>query len=125
MTNAWQAEAPKLTADTSMVTPAKPTHRSRVTNGSSLFADVDGRTARARRLRDVLDELLAEIGDASEAQQSLARRAASLSVWCEEQEAALARGEAVDVAALVTAGNSVRRLLRDLGIKRPQTGARP
>ena len=69
-------------------------------------------------MRDILDEILAEIGDASEAQQALARRAASLSAWSEEQEAALARGENVNAGALVTTSNAIRRLLADLGVTR-------
>jgi hypothetical protein len=102
--------------DRSALAAAKPSHRSRISNGSALFAGVDGRTAGARRVRDVLDGLLAEVGDASESQQSLARRAATLSVWCEGQEAAMARGEPVDMSQLTTSSNALRRVLSDLGL---------
>lgn len=70
----------------------------------------------------MLDGILAEVGDATEAQQSLAKRAATLSVWCESQEAALARGEAVSVRELTTTGNAVRRMLADLGLTRGRRG---
>src|SRR5436190_1910223 len=104
--------------DRSALAPTKPTHRSSVSNGTTLFAGVDGRTTQARRVRDVLDEILTEVGDATQSQQALARRTASLCVWAETQEAALARGETVDVRALTTTANTIRRLLADLGTTR-------
>jgi hypothetical protein len=102
--------------DRSALAATKATHRSRVTNGSRLFIDVDGRTASARRVRDLLDEFLSQVGDATASQQSLARRAATLCAWAEGQEGALARGEPVNVRELTTAANTIRRLLSDLGI---------
>jgi hypothetical protein len=105
-----------LSATTETIAATKPPHRSRVTNGSALFADVDGRTAAARRNRDVLDDILTQVGDATASQLILTRRAAALSVGAEGQEAAIARGEPVNVGELTTAANTTRRLLSDLGI---------
>ena len=62
---------------------AKPEARSRVSNGKDLFLDgVDGRSAIARRYRDILAQLTSDIGgDPSEAQHIIIRRATQLAVW--------------------------------------------
>ena len=44
----------------------------------------------------------------------LAHRASALTAWCEEREAAMSRGEPIDMPAFVTSANSLRRLLSDL-----------
>ncbi len=97
-----------------------PTTRSAVTNGSRLFVEgLDGRSALARRYRDLVAEFTSDIGgDPSEAQKQLIRRAASLSTWCEAQEVHLANGEDVDIGPLTTAANSLRRILQDIGFER-------
>src|SRR5262245_11379694 len=90
----------------------KPRARARVTNGSQLLDGVDGRSAAARRYRDVLAQLVADLGgDPTEAQSIIARRAATLAVWCEGEEAAMANGEEADIATFTTACNALRRLL--------------
>lgn len=97
----------------------KPNARSRVGNGSALLAGVDGRSGVFRRYRDILSQLVSDMGgDPSEAQAQIARRAASLAVWCEERDAAAANGEPLDIAAYTTASNALRRLLGDLGLER-------
>ena len=67
--------------------------RSRVSNGSALFLDgVDGRSALARRYRDIIKQLVSDLGgDPSEAQSLIVRRASTLAVWCEQAEAEMAR----------------------------------
>jgi hypothetical protein len=98
----------------------KPEGRSRISNGSATFLDgVDGRSALARRWRDIALQLTADIGgDPSEAQSLIARRAATLGVWCEQCEAGLAAGGELDIVAFTTATNALRRLLADLGLER-------
>jgi hypothetical protein len=67
--------------------------RSKVSNGKALWAGVDGRSVWARRQRDILGEIVNDLGGSdmlSEAQRQLARRAAALSVACERIEAVLA-----------------------------------
>ena len=69
-----------------------PRTRSRVTNGRALFINGHATTAAARRLADILGEVVSDLGGAenlSEGQRQLARRAASLSVACEKLEAQL------------------------------------
>lgn len=103
----------------SAVTQAKPTGRSRIGNGKALLPDVDGRSAAMRRYKEILAQLTADMGgDPSEAQTMIARRAATLAVWCESAEADMARGAAFDIASFTTAANSLRRLLADLGLER-------
>ena len=96
------------------------TQRTRVGNRRQLFLDdVDERGTIARRFREVYAQIIADIGgDPSEAQTQIARRASALAVWCESNEAELAKGAELDIAAFTTAANSLRRLLADLGIER-------
>jgi hypothetical protein len=111
---------PKMPAETNTLARIKPEARSRISNGSATFLPgTDGRSALARRWRDIASQLTADIGgDPSEAQSLIARRAATLGVWCEQCEAALAQGRALDIVAFTTATNSLRRLLADLGLER-------
>jgi hypothetical protein len=93
--------------------------RSRVGNGSAVLAGVDGRSAAMRRYKEILGQLVSDLGgDPSEAQTQIARRAATLAVWAEQEEAALANGGQLDIAAFTTAANTLRRLLSDLGLER-------
>jgi hypothetical protein len=65
------------------------TSRSRVTNGKALFITGKATSAYARRLADILAEIVSDLGGAdqlSEAERQLARRAASLSVAAERLE---------------------------------------
>jgi hypothetical protein len=111
---------PKMPAESTTVARPKPEGRSRISNGSATFLPgTDGRSALARRWRDIAQALTADIGgDPSEAQSLIARRAATLGVWCEQSEAALAGGGDLDIVAFTTATNALRRLLVDLGLER-------
>src|ERR1700687_1264278 len=93
--------------------------RSRVSNGSAVLDGVDGRSGAARRYRDIVGELIRDMGgDPSGAQSAIARRAAALCVSCEQAEAELVAGGVLDLAEFTTAANSLRRLLADLGLER-------
>ena len=64
-------------------------------------------------------QLISDIGgDPSEAQSLIARRAATLAVWCEQEEAVLASGKPLNIGEYATATNTLRRLLLDLGLER-------
>lgn len=101
-----------------------PTTRSRVTNGNAVLPGVDGRSAWVRRLRDLMALHIADLGgdDAvSEAERSIVRRVATLTVELERMEAEFAEdggasGNALDLYQR-TAGN-LRRLLESLGLQR-------
>ncbi|MFC7699638.1 hypothetical protein ACFQX9_23420 [Bradyrhizobium sp. GCM10028915] len=84
-----------------------------------MLEGVDGRSAPARRYRDVLAELISDLGgDPSGAQSAIARRASALCVVCEQAEAEMVAGGVLDLAEFTTAANSLRRLLSDLGLER-------
>ncbi|MER9080610.1 hypothetical protein [Mesorhizobium sp. M0895] len=97
--------------------------RSRVTNGSKLGADMDGRTIWARRLLDLIELYSSDVGPAesiSQMKRSLIRRAACLTVELERAEAGFARLGQADADALnayQTTANSLRRLIESLSIK--------
>jgi hypothetical protein len=100
-----------------------PTLRSRVTNGKTLFVQGgDGRGAWARRLRDVVELHVSDLGGAdncSQAERSIIRRIATLTVELERIEARFAVGEGDGDLDLYqrTAGN-LRRLLESIGLQR-------
>ena len=81
---------------------------------------VDGRTAPARRYRDLYQQFVQRHRGRSEcrARTAIARRAAQLCVVLEQSEANYLRGGGVDIGEYTTASNAMRRLLADLGIKR-------
>jgi hypothetical protein len=100
-------------------------HGSRITNGKTLLPGVDGRNTWARRLRDLIQLHLSDLGgedNASEAEKNLVRRACALTVELELLESKFA---AVNNGALPkdldlygrTAGN-LRRILETLGMTR-------
>lgn len=106
--------------------PMKPEARTRVGNGSAVLPGVDGRSIIARRYREILEALVSDMGgDPSEAQQQIARRAATIAIDCEQQDAAAARGEPLDVKTYTTASNSLRRLLESLGLERRARNVTP
>ena len=45
--------------------PRKASARSRVSNGADILPDVDGRSAVARRYRDIAAQIIADMGGAS------------------------------------------------------------
>jgi len=111
--------------------PRNSKARSRVTNGKSLFPRVvDQRSLYYRRFRDVIDLLSADLGaDLSTAEQSIVRTAATHMVALEQLELqfALAEGKtkAEDLMLYQTLSNSLRRLLKELGIKRKPRDVSP
>jgi hypothetical protein len=95
--------------------------RSRITNGALLFGD--GRGPWQRRARDLWSAHLSDLGgpDAvSEAERSIARRAAVLTVECERMELAFAADDATPEALDLyqRTANSLRRMLESLGLQR-------
>jgi hypothetical protein len=57
---------------------------------------IDGRSAIARRFRDILKGLLTEFDVTTEADQALVKQAAFLSILSEQLQAKLVRGELAD-----------------------------
>ncbi|MER9411448.1 hypothetical protein [Mesorhizobium sp. M0589] len=78
---------------------------------------VDRRTAGGRRYAEILGCILAAIGGTVRDEQTiLARRAASIALVCESEDARLANGEIIDGTAYVTLANALSRLFESLGI---------
>jgi hypothetical protein len=99
----------------------KAQNRSRVTNRDGLLPDVDGRTALARRFRDIASAILADQAGAdecSEARKQLIRRFAAAAVLAEQMEAQLAKGESIAVAEHALLCSSLVRLSNRIGIDR-------
>lgn len=111
-------------ADRCRVASLPRQQRSAVTNGSTLYmatAPVDGRSAEARRFRDVLEAIVSDLGGSallSEGQRQLARRCAMLSVQCERLEAAAVAGEPFDADLYGTLTDRLGRAFGRLGLKR-------
>ena len=79
---------------------------------------VDGRSASARRFRDLYQGFCRDLGDdPSEADKALARTAAALATNGELLQARLAAGEAVDPDALVRNANGLARVMAALKTK--------
>jgi hypothetical protein len=103
--------------------------RSRVTNGSKLLPLSDGRSATARRFRDLYEDISADLGGLdrlSEGQRQLIRRAAMLSAECERLEAMSARGEAefdIDLYGMLC--DRLGRLFGRLGLERKSKDVTP
>jgi hypothetical protein len=95
--------------------------RSRVTNGKTLFVEADQRGPWARRWRDVLAEIISDLGGAdllSEGQKQLARRCATISIACERMEGEAALGNEIDLDAYGQLTDRLGRALVRLGLRR-------
>jgi hypothetical protein len=109
--------------DRSSVARVKRQTRSRITNGTAIhLVAVDGRSAAARRFRDVLAQITADIspdgaGSLTEAQRQLARRCAMLSVECEKIEARGVAGEPIDISHYGALVDRLGRCFARLGLK--------
>ncbi len=110
--------------ETAAVAETKPTHRSRVSNGSAVLPGVDGRSTWVRRLRDLIESHIDDLGGedhVSEAEKSIVRRAATLTVELERLEAKFAvAGEAAasDLDLYQRTAGNLRRLLEAVGLER-------
>jgi hypothetical protein len=99
--------------------------RAAVTTGSRLLEGGDGRGPWARRMRDLIELHISDLGGidaASEAERSIIRRAATLTIELERLEAkfsTLPNGPRdSDLDMYQRCSNSLRRLLETIGIKR-------
>ncbi|WP_319798235.1 hypothetical protein [Nitrobacter sp.] len=89
-----------------------------------MLAGADGRSRRARRRRDLIVGLVAELGGTvSDGAMVGVIRAVDLLVICETKRAAAIRGEPVDLGALAKLENSADRAMRRLNFKRSSPDA--
>ena len=102
------------------ITSGSRTNRSRITNGTRLLAGVDGRSATARRFRDLIVDLVAEVGDGlSTSEFGLIRQAAAMTLHAELLQASIVRGEAVSADELIRLSSEARRILASLRRRGP------
>ena len=99
--------------------PPPPEFSTRRGTGAVALTGVDGRSLMARRFREIVNGVEADLGgDLTEAQKHLLARAATLAVWAEARETELATGGHFDAVQHATVSNAMRRLLTDLGVER-------
>lgn len=105
-----------------LVEPKPANARSRVSNHRDLLPDVDGRSAQARRYRDILAALIGDQGgldgDMSESRLQMCRRFAALCVVAEGLEGQLVNGGSIEIQAFATLSSTLVRLASRLGIDR-------
>jgi hypothetical protein len=114
----------KSSATSTLIDVPNPRGRSRVSNGSTILPGVDGRSTWVRRLRDLMGLYLSDLGGddvVSEAERSIIRRIATLTIELERMEADFAvAGEARpdQLDLYQRTANSLRRLLEAIGLQR-------
>jgi hypothetical protein len=95
--------------------------RSRVTNGADVLPNVDGRSEIARRFFDVLTQIISDQGGVermAEVRLQLCRRFAACAVLAENQEAAVARGETINITEHAQLVSSLVRVSNRIGVGR-------
>src|SRR6478736_10473835 len=112
---------PMIAATSSRLRECPARTRSAVTNHADLLPGLDGRSALARRFRDLVNAFVADMGGldhCSEVRLGLVRRLAATTVQAEMLEARMVNGEAIDIATLCTLASTTVRLSQRLGLER-------
>ena len=102
--------------------------RSAVTNHKDLLPGLDGRSATARRFRDLVNAFVADMGGldrCSEVRLGLVRRLAATTVQAEMLEARMVNGDTIDIATLCTLASTTVRLSQRLGLERRARNVTP
>jgi hypothetical protein len=104
-------------------------NRAKVTNGTRLLDGVDGRSAEARRYRDLVSSFAADLGGdptkLSELEKALIRQAAATLGVSEKMQAAIVRGEVVDLEQATRVANTASRCLARLAAMRKLSWQHP
>jgi hypothetical protein len=101
--------------------PRDKFNRASVTNHADMLPGIDGRSASARRYRDLVIEILADQGgleNCASARLQLIRRFAAASVIAESLEASLVEGKPIDIAEHAQLCSSLVRIAQRIGINR-------
>jgi hypothetical protein len=118
-----------LKQDTDNMPPTRPLEvrkhldkgRNRVTNGNALFIEGDQRSKAAKRFRDIIAAITADLGGIdrlTEGQKQLIRRCSLISVECEKLESRSVAGEEIDLDLFGTLTDRLGRTLGRLGLRR-------
>jgi hypothetical protein len=112
--------APAASAKRAANVSRPPRLRSRVTNGSTPFVEASQQSAWARRWRDLLSEVLSDLGHdgLSEGQRQLARRAATIAIACEKMEGDAAQGREINLQTYGELTDRLGRCFTRLGLKK-------
>lgn len=105
-----------------------PVARSRVSNGADVLPGIDGRSATARRYRDICSAIAADQGGIerlSEARIQLIRRFAAAACLAENMEARLANGENIDIGEHAHLTSTMTRVAQRIGIDRRAKSVTP
>lgn len=100
---------------------ARPSRtRSAVSNGKRLHVIAPGDTKWSRRFRDVLSEIVSDLGreGLTEGQRQLARRCATISIICERLEGECAAGKPIDLELFGSLTDRLGRCFNRLGLRR-------
>jgi hypothetical protein len=93
-------------------------NRSALTNGSRLLPGIDGRSAAARRFRDICANYEAEVGaDITETERDLIRHAAFLTWRSEQLKADAINGKPVADDEIIRMAGAARRILATVAAK--------
>jgi len=117
-----------MPADSALAVAMPSRTRSRVSNGSAMFVDGDGRGVWARRWRDLRALYADDMGGAStlsEFQLGLVGTAATMRCELERLEGQLSLGEAIDTDMYGRIAGHYRRIVETLGIERRQRDVSP
>ena len=118
------ADAPQVDAKHAADSPTKAAGKLRLLT----LGHLDGRTAAARRARELIEAIEADLGGGdrlTEGARQLVQRAAVLGTYIESCEAQWLAGEAVELADYLAAINSQRRVLATIGLERRSRDVTP
>ena len=102
---------------------AIPTTKSKVSNGTRLLQNVDGRSSSARRFRDLVRAYKTECGgNLTEVERGLIRQAAALTFKAESLQSDLVNGNPVDGDQLIRLTGTAKRILTAIGEKASKRG---
>ena len=121
-------DRPGIEATSSLSCELPSRARSAVTNHKDLLPGLDGRSATARRFRDLVNAFVADMGGldrCSEIKLGLLRRLAAATVQAELLEARMVNGEEIDISQLCTLASTTVRLSQRLGLERKQRDVTP
>jgi hypothetical protein len=109
------------TSQRPVVLKARGQQRSRISNHRDLLPDVDGRSTVARRYRDIASQIATDQGGLehlSESRLQLIRRFSACACLAEQLEAALARGQEIDISEHALLCSTMTRIASRIGIDR-------
>src|SRR6476469_4274680 len=121
-------DRPNIEATSSPLGELPSRARSAVTNHKDLLPGLDGRSATARRFRDLVNAVVADMGGldhCSEVRLGLVRRLAATTVQAEMLEARMVNGGTIDIATLCTLASTTVRLSQRLGLERQARNVTP